>query len=120
MEQIKIDVVKQWLINKKEFSPLEVIENLEKEKEKLREYTKFLQDIYCGIDREIAEIKKENEELKKDKEYLDNINNEQTEIILQLNEKIEKMKNCFNCKFDKNGIGKCSNCDNFENWELAE
>lgn len=35
MEQIKIDVVKQWLINQKAFSPLEVIEALEKENAEL-------------------------------------------------------------------------------------
>lgn len=37
---------------------------------------------------------KEIEELKKDKEWLDNTNNEQTKVILQLNDQIEKMK-CF-------------------------
>lgn len=33
---IKIDVVKQWLINKKEFSTLEVIKTLEKENAELK------------------------------------------------------------------------------------
>lgn len=37
MEQIKIDVVKQWLINKKEFSTLEVIKTLETENATLKE-----------------------------------------------------------------------------------
>lgn len=44
------------------------------------------------------ELEKENAELKKDKEWLDNTNNEQTEVILELQEQIEKMKNCSNCK----------------------
>lgn len=37
-------------------------------------------------------IRKKNAELEKDKEYLDKVNNEQTEVILKLNEQIEKMK----------------------------
>lgn len=36
---------------------------LQKENAKLREYAKFLQGTYCGIDRELAELKKENTEL---------------------------------------------------------
>lgn len=100
MEQIKIDVVKQWLINQKAFSPLEVIEALEKE----------------------------NAELKKDKEWLDNINNEQTKIILELQEQIEKMKNCANCKHcdckTKKEIKICGKCTFdkllWSQWELAK
>lgn len=38
------------------------------------------------------DLAKENEELKKDKEYLDNVNNKQIEVIIKLNEQIEKMK----------------------------
>ena len=37
-------------------------------------------------------LEKENEELKKDKEWLDNTNNEQTKVILGLQEQIEKYK----------------------------
>lgn len=70
-------------------------------------------------------ILKENAELKKDKEWLDNTNNEQTEVILKLNEQIEKMKCCGNCKFQKNGmdyeLGElCYRCEAFSNWELEE
>lgn len=36
---------------------------LQKENAKLREYAKFLQGAYCGIDRELVELKKENTEL---------------------------------------------------------
>lgn len=46
----------------------------------------------------IDDYKKENEELRKDKEWLDNTNNEQTLVILKLQEQIEKMKCCGNCK----------------------
>lgn len=61
-------------------------------------------------------------ELKKDKEWLDNTNNEQTEVILKLNEQIEKMKCCENCKKERlcrreritYGLGRC------EEWEIKE
>lgn len=46
---------------------------------------------------EVEQLEKENAELKKDKEWLDNTNNEQIEVILKLNEQIEKMKCCGNC-----------------------
>ena len=49
------------------------------------------------LDNKNNEMEIEIAELKKDKEYLDKINNEQTEVILKLNEKIEKMKCCENC-----------------------
>ncbi len=91
-------------------------------------------------------ILKENEELKKDKEWLDNINNEQTVFILELQQQIEqlsndnyvfitaiitqkkqikKMKNCKNCSYGMNGgcdyynavPDKVQNC---EHWRLAE
>lgn len=38
----------------------------------------------------LNELKKQNEELKADKKYLDNVNNEQTEVILKLNKQIEQ------------------------------
>ena len=79
----------------------------------------------------IENLEKENKELKKDKEWLDDTNNEQTEVILKLNEQIEKMKCCGNCKhnyFDNEEIRHCDvlnqhqmvvfkKCDK---WELAE
>lgn len=78
-----------------------------------------------------CEVMKENAELKKDKEYLDKINNEQTEVILHLNEQIEKMKCCENCKhhsfwgdelkcnfFDYDEEMKCH--DDKHGWELAK
>jgi len=46
---------------------------------------------------EIELYQHENADLEKDKEYLDKVNNEQTEVILKLNEQIEKMKCCGNC-----------------------
>lgn len=115
MEQIKIDVVKQWLINKKEFSPLEVIEALEKENEELKAEIENLKKTYRKQrNKRIDELQKENKELKEkisawengnpigellaDKEYLDKVNNEQTEVILKLQAQIEKMKYCENCK----------------------
>lgn len=77
---------------------------------KLREYAKFLQDAYYEIYKELAEIKKENAELKA---------------------QIEKMKCCENCRhnyFDNEEIRHCDvlnqhqmvvfkKCDK---WELAE
>lgn len=38
-------------------------------------------------------ILKDNEELKKDKEWLDNTNNEQTKVILELQERIREVEN---------------------------
>ena len=72
---------------------------------------------------------------KKDKEYLDKVNNEQTEVILKLNEQIEKMKCCGNCRHNGSdrAIGEngdyadytCIQCDDlstkenpYPNWEL--
>lgn len=39
------------------------VETLEKKNAELKEYAKFLQDTYCGIDRELADINKEKCEL---------------------------------------------------------
>lgn len=86
----------------------------------------------------IKELEKENEQLKKDKELLDNTNNEQTKVILelqehirevendsnncehwsytrikQLEEQIEKMKCCGNCKHREDCV--------YENaWDLCD
>lgn len=46
----------------------------------------------------IKELEEENAELKKDKEWLDKTDNEQTEVILNLYAQIGKMKCCANCK----------------------
>lgn len=82
---------------------------------------------YCEhiqhFEKEVAELIKENAELKKDKEYLDKINNEQTEVILHLNEQIEKMKRCKNCKYSQYiscPILHAKQCSNYSKWELAE
>ena len=68
----------------------------------------------------IIELETENAELKKDKEYLDKVNNEQTGVILKLNEQIEKMKCCGNCskkhQCEMNVIDSL-HCDK---WGLAE
>lgn len=102
MEQIKIDVVKQWLINKKEFSTLEVIKTLEKENEQLKAYESHWEE----IEEDAKVIAKENEQLK---------------------QQIEKMKPYCKelCKnYIKTGFmgndcysGVCRNCDK---WESAE
>lgn len=75
----------------------------------------------------LTELEKENAELKKDKEYLDKVSNEQTEVILKLNEQIEKMKHCWNCEYRKSGNHRCVDCESVsgkriirKNWELAE
>lgn len=94
---------------------------------------------YC---KHIQNFEKENAELEKDKEWLDNTNNEQTKVIIDLqeqidqlsndnhvlktafitqNEQIEKMKCCGNCKYSQ--YISCPNvrqCSNYSKWELAE
>lgn len=94
-------------------------------------------EILAYTDSRITELEKENEELKKDKEYLDNTNNEQTEVILKLSEQIEKMKCCSNCSNFNSGNCKFSLrikndvttfvkmhedffCVNYDKWKLAE
>lgn len=104
--------------------------------ERAYERQQDLTDTYIKDGEKIKQLEKENEELKKDKEYLDKVNNEQTKIILQLNKQIEKMKCCFTCKhcehkFVSNGgiksiciklHHKGEDCilNNYEHWELAE
>lgn len=117
----------------------------------LEKENKISEEIIIGEQQEIKQLEKENAELfnsvteltnsktelenkitelKKDKEYLANTDNEQTEVILKLYEQIEKMKCCGNCKHyeQKNNyvIGTCkekydiegnNTCDN---WEMAE
>ena len=84
---------------------------------KVKEYAKFLQDAYYEIYKELAEIKKENADLKAHCKAVDEVN--------------EKMKCCSNCKhnyFDNEEIRHCDvlnqhqmvvfkKCDK---WELAE
>lgn len=79
------------------------------------------QDEYISI------LEEQYEELKKDKEYLDKVNNEQTEVILKLNEQIEKMKNCRNCEhdFDWEDNDYCVGClslfhDKKPKWEMRK
>lgn len=93
--------------------------DLKKENAELKEQIKLIESVSdANAD--------ENAELKRDKEYLDKVNNEQTEVILKLNEQIEKMKCCYNCS--KWNEGQCKdikdsyfytmadfNCDK---WEL--
>ena len=92
----------------------------------------------------IAEIEKENAELKKDKEWLDNTNNEQTRVILELQEhiikvendsnncehwsytrikqleaQIERMKCCGNCKHREDCVYEHA-WDLCDEWEFAE
>lgn len=70
----------------------------------------------------IKELEEENAELKKDKEWLNKTDNEQTEVILDLYAQIEKMKCCQNClhftkQVCRKGIDGCYKCDK---WEIAE
>lgn len=61
-------------------------------------------------------------QLKKDKEYLDNINNEQTEVILQFNEQIEQLSNdnrvlrtaLFTQKIQVEKMKCCGNCKHYK------
>lgn len=84
----------------------------------------------------IKELKEEIAELKKDKEWLENTDKEQTELILKLYEQIDKMKCCHNCKnceinfTNDSGIKygckklrqKSDDCilNDYHCWELAE
>lgn len=91
-------------------------------------------------------LKKENEELKADKEWLDNTNNEQTVVILKLQQQIEqlsndnyvlktafitqkeqneKMKCCGNCEYRNNYNfptleEPCRKCLKYSKWKLKE
>lgn len=65
-------------------------------------------------------FKPENEKLKKDKEYLDKVNNKQTEVILKLNKQIDKMKNKLNCTKYHYCLCKDKNCQNCKDWRLEE
>lgn len=109
MEQIKIDVVKQWLINKKEFSTLEVIKTLEKENAELKKKYEELKNTYKKQrNKRIDELQKENAKLK---------------------QQIEKMKCCGNCTYrdlDKY-VFPCDCCKRWHGkksyndcWEFAE
>lgn len=96
MTEVKIEVVKQWLRNKKEFTTLEVIEALEKE---------------TNI-------------LKAEKTYLSNVNNEQAEIITKLVAQNEKMVCCGNCRrkcwdFPTFRTNECLD-NNFSLWEMRK
>lgn len=94
------------------------LEGLEEGRKEVREH-----ETTC-VNR-LHHIEKENAELKKDKEWLDNTNNEQTEVILQLQAQIEKMKCCRNCKHFNQVEIHCDlyakyECVNLDKWELAE
>ena len=79
------------------------------------------------LQKENARLKWEVKEITEDNDYYQKVNNEQTEVILKLNDKIEKMKNCLNCaNFRKNyklclfsGGDEDYTCRN-RKWELAE
>lgn len=95
---------------------IQAIKELEKE-------NKISEEIIIGEQQEINELKKE-------KEWLEKTDNEQTDLILKLYEQIEKMKCCGNCKHYKQAnnylVGTCKEkydvegnniCDK---WEWAE
>ena len=71
-------------------------------------YTGYSNDeLKCVIyekETRLSRMEKENVELKKDKEWLDNTNNEQTEVILKLQAQIEKMKNFYNCSHSSRAL----------------
>ena len=104
----------------------------------------LLQQGFEIICKNLAELEKENAELKKDKEGLDNTNNEQTRVILELQEhiikvendsnncehwsytrikqleaQIERMKCCGNCKHREDCVYEHA-WDLCEEWEFAE
>lgn len=55
--------------------------------------------LYNALDK-IKELEKENEQLK---------------------QQIEKMKRCYNCKFNDKFVDvPCDDCDNYSKWELVE
>lgn len=58
MNETKIEVVKQWLKNKKEFTPLEVIETLQKENEELKAQIKKMK--CCGNCKHLMKEHNEN------------------------------------------------------------
>lgn len=68
----------------------------------------------------IGELETEISKLKKDKEWLDNTNNEQTVVILEQQAQIEKMKNCENCRYAYDKKYDCMPCENMEDWEIME
>lgn len=86
-------------------------------------------DLCNGVADYVEKLQKENEQLKKDKEWLENTDNEQTNLILKLYEQIEKMKNVGNCKKamtcaewnEKQTMLSCMKfCKDCKEWELAE
>lgn len=128
--------IKQQLGNLKAFGVLDYIENLEEENAELKyalsssmteqgflenEIKNFKSGAeYKALADMVDSLQKENAELKKDKEWLDNTNNEQTEVILKLNEQIEKMKCCHNCKNFINKSYCITPCEEHSEWKLAE
>lgn len=117
MTETKINVVKQWAINAKSFSVVEVIEELQKENERLKKdcsmwesrakglmHKNEMVDVYslqkenAELHAEIAELKEKHESNKRSVNLIVNrgvkIENENMELKAQ----IEKMKCCENCK----------------------
>ena len=49
------------------------------------------------------------------------LSNEQATCIESLKEQIEKMKRCFNCKYQNKFVeSKCGECENYSKWEIKE
>lgn len=95
----------------------DMVDSLQKENAKLKELekeNKISEEIIIGEQQEINELKKE-------KEWLEKTDNEQTDLILKLYEQIEKMKCCGNCDnnayCDKEHYGNDKGCNE---WGLAE
>lgn len=130
----KIGKEEQWKATEKAQKKTSARIRVEKENAELKEKLKGFENgdvAWQGdMDKTIKqnlELKSQIEELKKDKEYLDKVNDEQTGVILKLNEQIEKMKPrckplCKNySKFivmESDCIhGTCKNCDKWEMYE---
>lgn len=101
------------------------LENKVTELEKEIDYYKSRECHWDEIEEDAKRIAEENEKLKKDKEWLDNTNNEQTEVILKLQAQIKKMKCCRNCKHFNQVEIHCDlyakyECVNLDKWKLAE
>lgn len=106
LKEFAENIVKASADNPDEF--FELIKENEKLKKEIENMRNSVKEVLLSEDCEVGQIlncvgltwydkgtvdniKKENEELKKDKEYLDEINNKQTVVIIGLTEKLNKI-----------------------------
>lgn len=68
----------------------------------------------------IAELEAENESIK-NSDTLCKLIGEQKRKIIKLEAQIEKMKMCFNCKYQNKFVeSKCGECEDYSKWEIKE